>query len=162
MALRAGESLHPRMHQKTLLLSHHGWHSSPGQEDVAVHWLHTPNGPQHLVVEAPNWANAWKWGTRAALLAYTQLIKEKERVANPCDLVDGLQVWVISPGFPLKAARLWEEPFGRYVAMPRNPPLVYPVLPAPGTDEARSGVPLSLEKAKTAWGETFQLAHPAA
>jgi hypothetical protein len=150
------------MHQKTLLLAYPGWHPSPEQEDVAVHWLRSPNGHQHLVAEAPNWANARKWGTRAALLAYTQLIEAKEPVANPCDPVEGLHVWVISPGFPLKTARLWEEPFGRYVAVPRNPPLVHPVLPTPGTDEARSGVPLSLEKAMATWGEAFHLCHPAA
>lgn len=145
------------MNQITLFLNDPAWHASP--TPVAVHWLHG-GATQHLVVEAPNWANAWKWGIHAALLAYTQLLAEGEKVANPCDEFDGLTIRVIAPGFPLNTDRLWEEPFGRYIARPRNPPLVYPVRATPGSTGARSGVPLSLGRAFESWGEGFALQHP--
>ncbi len=39
---------------------------------VGVSWFTADTG-QHLVVEAPNWANAAKWGKQAALKAYAEL-----------------------------------------------------------------------------------------
>lgn len=141
----------------TVLVDDESWH--PHDHPVPVHWLDGTQ-PQHLVVEAPNWANGWKWGAQAALLAYEKLRKDHPQIANPADGPDGLQVWVIVPGFPKTPVQLWREPFGRYQRQARNLPLVFPLAPVPGTDQAIKGNPLTLAKAQELWGPTLALYHP--
>jgi len=144
------------MHHKTILLSDPRWLTHP--QPVRVHWLVADN-VQHLVVEAPNWANAKKWGAQAALLAWTQLATDElsELVLNPAD-PDGLKIWVVVPGFPLSRESLWAEPFGHYDKVPRNPTTVVALLPISGTADAHWGEMLGTAAAGARWGVQLPLA----
>lgn len=141
----------------TVLVDDESWH--PHDKPVPVHWL-DGSQEQHLVVEAPNWANGWKWGSLAALLAYERLRKNHPELANPSDAEGGLRVWVIIPGFPKAPTQLWREPFGRYQREKRHAPLVFPLTPVPGTDRSIKGNPLTLAQAQELWGAMLALYHP--
>lgn len=149
------------MPQKTLFLNDPSWRSlTPNPTPVAVHWLQN-EAVEHLIVEAPNWANAWEWGEQAARMAYAELLAAGESPLNPCD-ESGLQVWVVVPGFPVDSKRLWTECFNRYASIARNASRVVAVVPGPGTAGAKPGAMLGLDEALSLWGPGFTLLHVSA
>lgn len=143
---------------KTLLLQDPRWHPHP--QPIRVHWL-AAGEQQHLVVEAPNWANAQSWGAQAALLAWQELALEEPpqaalAILNPSD-PQGLALWVVQPGFPKAHPALWREPFERYAQMSRAATLVWPARPIPGTARVCWGRPLGASDALARWAQPVPL-----
>ena len=149
--------------QLTLLLESPARHKRPDVDGrVVAHFLGRP-GPQHIVLEWPNWANAKVSGGAAALAAWNAFSEHpKAFLANPCD-PEELTIWVIQPGFPKPGSPLWMESFGYYRAIARELTLVHQVVPVPGTRETQLlPRPLGLSEALSLWGPGFTLSHPEA
>lgn len=147
-------------HVERLSLTDARWHAAA--TPFVAHWLRR-GAEHHLVLEAPNWANAKKWGEQAALQAWQTLQSRTEPPPLPGDSGDpgATRLWLVQPGFPLKNPMpLWDEPFSRYAALPRNPPLVHPLFPVYGKDRVNFGVPMSLESARQIWGVPIPLCGP--
>lgn len=108
----------------------------------------------HLVVDAPNWANAKKWGAQGALKAWWLLKEQTPELPVPTEFGSpGMQLWLVVPGFPADpSVKLWEEPFSRYLKCHRNPPSVLEMAPVHGTPEVRFSTPSSLLEASAVWG----------
>lgn len=149
--------MHSSNRVETLALTDARWHASA--VPFRVHWIRQAEH-HHLVLEAPNWANARKWGVQAALAAWRAFQDRPEPPPLPGveSLPGPTRVWLVQPGFPVEGSLpLWQEPFSGYANIRRNPALVHPVYPVYGADVMTFGTPLPLASALAQWGAPLQL-----
>ena len=144
------------MKLQRLRLTSPNWYRQADGSDpcIDVDLFRTAAGVHHLVVWAPNWANALRWGEQAALLAWTELSKSVAGLPNPSDPATdkkGLLLWLVRPGFPKPGYPLWKDGFEYYASVKREAEWVYPVSPVPGKHSVTFGKVRGLGEAQAVW-----------